>query len=65
MVLDLQKTKKLNTQQIAKYKTGFAKYKTGFAKYMTKIARKLILYIKKFWSVIMNNEQLFNLTSPP
>jgi len=50
--------KKLNTRQIAKYMTGFAKY-------MTKIARILILYIKKFWSLIMNNEQLFNLPTPP
>ena len=30
-----------------------------------KLPENLILYIKKFWSLIMNNEQLFYLTSPP
>ena len=37
----------------------------GSAKYTSKIAENHILYIKKFWSLIMYNEQLFNLTLPP
>jgi len=30
-----------------------------------KLPKNLIVYIKKFWSYIMNNEQLFDLKSPP
>jgi len=53
----------LNTRQIAKSRCSLNTRRRVFINTRRKLPENLILYINKFWSLIMNNAQLFDLTS--